>query len=157
MSENEFETGGAAVLSRGQVNVVRLTGLAGIIGGILMVLVAVVAWIAVSSELRAENITVSDSAPMLAGQTVAGPLTAYMQAEAIRTSSLDIGGGKTFAELDRDDPLRETVMNGSFLRASLFTSVISFGVALLAGGVGILFILFGWALRVVVPSLPKTA
>ena len=38
------------------------------------------------------------------------------------------------AELPQDDPTRETVMNGSFLRASLFTSVVSFGVAAMAMG-----------------------
>lgn len=46
-----------------------------------------------------------------------------------------------------DDPLRATLMNASFLRASLFTSVVSFGVAAFAMGMGVLSILFGWALR----------
>ena len=39
--------------------------------------------------------------------------------------------------------LRDTVMNASFLRASLFTSVVAFGVATLVAGLGVLFILFG--------------
>jgi hypothetical protein len=39
------------------------------------------------------------------------------------------------------------MMNASFLRASLFTSVVSFGVAAFAMGIGILSILFGWALH----------
>ncbi|QAY72750.1 aromatic ring-opening dioxygenase LigA [Agromyces protaetiae] len=157
MSENDFETGGAAVLNRGQVRVVRLTGLAGVIIGIAMVLVAIAAWIFVSAELRSENITISDDAPILAGQQVGGPISAYVQAEVIRSHSLDMAGGKTFAELDREDPLRATVMNGSFLRASLFTSVISYGLALLAMGVGVMFILFGWSLRTVIPPLRKTS
>jgi hypothetical protein len=38
-------------------------------------------------------------------------------------------------------------MNGSFLRSSLFTSVIAFGVALFAAGVGVLAIVIGWALN----------
>jgi hypothetical protein len=38
------------------------------------------------------------------------------------------------------------MMNASFLRASLFTSVVSFGVAAFAMGMGILSILFGAAL-----------
>jgi hypothetical protein len=37
-------------------------------------------------------------------------------------------------------------MNGSFLRASLFTSVVSFGVAFFAFGVGVVSLLIGWAL-----------
>ena len=42
---------------------------------------------------------------------------------------------------------RTTMMNASFLRASLFTSVVAFGVAVLVMGLGLLFILVGWALR----------
>lgn len=150
----EFETGGA-VLSRTQVNVVRLVGLAGIIGGILLVLVAIVAWIGVSSQLRAENIVIPDDAPILAGKVVDGPIDAFVQAGVIDMHARAMADGKTYAELDQDDPLRTVVMNASFLRASLFTSVISFGIALFAGGVGFLFLLFGWALRTIVPPLPK--
>ena len=58
-----------------------------------------------------------------------------------------MSGGKTYAELDMDDPVRATLMNASFLRASLFTSVVSFGVAAFAMGVGILSLLSGVALR----------
>jgi hypothetical protein len=150
----EFETGGA-VLSRTQVNVVRLTGLAGIIGGILLIVVAVVAWVGVSSQLRAENIVIPDDAPIFAGKVVDGPIDAYVQAGVIDMHARDMADGKTYSELDQDDPLRTTVMNASFLRASLFTSVIAFGIALFAGGVGVLFLLFGWSLRVLVPPVPK--
>jgi hypothetical protein len=38
-------------------------------------------------------------------------------------------------------------MNGSFLRASLFTSVVAFGVSALVVGVGLMFILLGITLR----------
>jgi hypothetical protein len=38
-------------------------------------------------------------------------------------------------------------MNGSFLRASLFTSVVSFGIAAMAMGLGVVFVLIGVALR----------
>ena len=37
-------------------------------------------------------------------------------------------------------------MTASFLRASLFTSVVSFGIAAMAMGLGVLFILVGIAL-----------
>ncbi|SFR66263.1 hypothetical protein SAMN05428970_0005 [Agromyces sp. CF514] len=155
MTEN-FETGGA-VLNRTQVNVVRLTGLAGIIGGILLIVVAIVAWASVSNQLAAEKIVIPDDAPILAGQTVNGPIDAFVQAGVIAMHAEEIGGGKTYAELDQDDPVRTTVMNASFLRASLFTSVVAFGVALFAGAVGAMFVLFGWSLRTIVPPLPKTA
>ena len=38
-------------------------------------------------------------------------------------------------------------MTGSFLRASLFTSVVAFGVAFMAFGVGIVLVLVGIAFR----------
>ena len=77
---------------------------------------------------------------------------AFVQADAINRHALEATGGKTYAELDKDDPLRGTAMNGSFLRASLFTSVIAFGVALFAIGVGVLSILLGWGLRLAAPA-----
>jgi len=53
-------------------------------------------------------------------------------------------------------------MNGSFLRASLFTSVVAYGVAALVMGLGVLFALLGFALRkvsttTVITSAPATA
>src|SRR6478736_1512261 len=122
---------------------IRLSGLAGIVGGILLIVVAVIAWFAVSSQLRAENIVIPDDAIAFQGKVVDGPIDALIQANIIATHALEASGGKTYAELDRDDPLRTTVMNASFLRTSLFTSVVSFGVAAFAAGVGVLMLLFG--------------
>ncbi len=51
-----------------------------------------------------------------------GPLEAFVQAGVINTHALKATGGKTYAQLDKEDPLRATAMNGSFLRSSLFTS-----------------------------------
>ncbi|MCW2680873.1 MAG: aromatic ring-opening dioxygenase LigA, partial [Frankiales bacterium] len=84
-----------------------------------------------------------------AGEPVDGPLTAYYEADIIEHHALASSKGKTYAELDREDPVRATVMNGSFLRASLFTSVVSFGVAAMAMGLGLIFVLIGFALRAV--------
>jgi len=111
----------------------------------------------------------------LAGKSVQDPFTAFAQANAINHHALAGTDGKTYAELgalitakkaelsaagksDADvakdvDVLklqgqRTTIMNGSFLRASLFTSVVAFGIAALVIGLGILFILVGYALRV---------
>jgi hypothetical protein len=47
-------------------------------------------------------------------------------------------------------------MNGSFLRASLFTSVVSFGIAAMAMGLGVVFVLIGSALRMV-SRTPRTS
>jgi hypothetical protein len=122
-------------------------GILGIIGGILLIVVAVIAWIGVTTQLTAENITIPDDAVAFQGQQVNGPITAYVQADIINTHALAASGGKTYAELDQDDPVRNTVMQASFLRASLFTSVVAYGVALFAAGMGVLAILFGWALH----------
>jgi hypothetical protein len=126
---------------------VRGIGLVSIIAGIVLILAGIGTWIVVSNQLSAEEITVSDDASFMAGRHVNGPLTAYAQAEVINKHALEASGGQTYAELDQDDPTRQTVMTASFLRASLFTSVVAFGVAALVVGLGILFLLLGLALR----------
>ena len=126
---------------------VKAVGILGILAGVLLIVVGIVAWIMVSTQLRAENITIPDDAMAFQGQTVAGPFTAYVQADIIQHHALEASEGRTYAELDQDDALRATMMNASFLRASLFTSVVSFGVAAFAIGIGILSIMFGWALH----------
>lgn len=139
---------------------IRLIGLITALVGVLFIVAGGVTWGMVSTKLAAENITVSADAPMLAGAKVAGPLEAFVQADVISGHALKATNGKTYAELEREDPLRVTAMNASFLRASLFTSVIAFGVALFAIGVGVIAILVGWALRLVgaqgVPVLVET-
>ena len=130
-----------------QVGLVKAAGILGIIGGILLILVAVIAWIGVTNQLMAENITIPDDAAAFQGQQVTGPFTAFVQADVINKHALEASGGKTYAELAQDDPVRETVMQASFLRASLFTSVVAYGVALFAAGMGVLSILFGWAIH----------
>ncbi|WP_424448011.1 aromatic ring-opening dioxygenase LigA [Microbacterium arborescens] len=130
-----------------RAGLVKILGVLGILGGVVLIVGGIVVWSIVSSQLRAENITVPDDAAAFQGQTVAGPLTAYVQADIIQHHALDASGGKTYAELEKDDPVRATMMNASFLRASLFTSVVSFGVAAFAMGVGILSIIFGFAVH----------
>jgi ABC-type sugar transport system permease subunit len=116
-----------------------------VIGAVFMIS-GVGAWFAVSSQLADENITVSDDAGRFAGEPVDGPFTAYEQANVINKHALEATGGKTYAELDSDDPLRQTAMTASFLRASLFTSVVAFGLAAMAFGVGLALALLGSAL-----------
>ena len=50
----------------------------------------------------------------------------------IDTRALEATGGLRYAELDREDPLREVAAAASFLQASLFTSVLAFGAAAMA-------------------------
>jgi hypothetical protein len=115
--------------------------------GVIFAVAGVVTYVMVANELKAEKITVSEDAANFAGQDVSGPLTAYAEAEVINKHALEATGGKTYAELDREDPARTTAMQASFLRASLFTSVVAFGVAALATVLGIVLVLIGWALR----------
>ena len=114
-------------------------------------------WIAVSANLKAEKITVSQDAAAFGGQLVDTPWEAWAQADIINKHALKASDGKTYSELDKENPVRETMMNGSFLRASLFTSVVAFGVALLVLGLGIVFIITGEALRRVAVRLDAPA
>ncbi len=118
-----------------------------IVAGIIFALAGAGTWAAVQYNLSQEKITVSDDAAFFAGAPVDGPLTAFMQAEVINTHYLESTEGKTYAELDREDPLRQVAMNASFLRASLFTSVVAFGVALMAMGLGAVLTLAGVGIR----------
>ena len=113
------------------------------VAGIFLIVAGAGTWYTVSDQLAAENITVADDASCQAGQAVNGPLEAYCQADIINHHALEATGGKTYAELDREDPLRAVAQSASFLRASLFTSVVAFGVAAFAIGMGVLSLLTG--------------
>jgi hypothetical protein len=124
----------------------RLLAILTIVGGVIMAIAGVITWIVVTEQLSDEHITVSGDADNFAGDDVDGPFTAFEQADVINTHALEETDGLTYAQLEQDDPRRDTVMTASFLRASLFTSVVSFGVAAFAFGVGILLVVIGWAL-----------
>jgi protein-disulfide isomerase len=126
-------------------------GLVLIIAGLIFAVAGVVAYVAVQQTLSDQKIVVSDDADMLAGKDVKGPFTAYAQAMVIGKQAKHIAGGKTYAELPQNDPNRDTVMTASFLQASLFTSVVAFGVAAMATVLGLLLVLLGWGLRRAAP------
>lgn len=104
------------------------------------------AWLLVRQRLLAEKIFVEKNATRFAGARVAGPMTAYYQADTIGRNALKASDGRTYAELPAGDPAAKTALTASFLRASLFTSVIAFGVAALTGGLGVVLIIVGRAL-----------
>jgi ABC-type sugar transport system permease subunit len=167
---------------------VKLIGMLTIIAGVLMIVAGGATWFMVTTQLKAEHITVAavtDKNPgRLAGKPVAGPFTAYAQADAINHHALEGANNRTYAQLGDDanalkaklaasglskgevaknpDVLalaatRDSTMNGSFLRASLFTSVVAFGVAVLVMGLGLLFALLGLALTKVSRSVVVTS
>ncbi|MBZ2195802.1 aromatic ring-opening dioxygenase LigA [Occultella gossypii] len=145
----------------GAAKFARLTGLILLIAGIVFVLAGGTTWGVVTSQLKAEEITISEDARWFAGQQVGGPLTAFSQADIINTHALHATEGRTYAELgaamseveegsaehEELAAQRATVMNASFLRASLFTSVVAYGVAALVVGLGVLLGFAGVAFR----------
>jgi ABC-type sugar transport system permease subunit len=124
----------------------RVVGISAIVVGLIFAIAGTVAYILVHNTLADQKITVSDDAAMFGGQQVEGPFTAYAQAMVIGEHAQKIAGGKTYAELPQDDPNRNTVMTASFLQASLFTSVVAFGVSALVIVLGILLAFVGWAM-----------
>lgn len=159
---------------------VKLIGLLTIVAGLIMIVAGGVTWGMVTSQLKAEHITVSavteEEPGALAGKAVAGPFTAFAQANAINHHALAGSEGQTYAqigdaakelkaqlaadgaseaEIAKDADVlalaaqRTSVMNGAFLRTSLFSSVIAYGVAALAIGLGVLFALIGFAIRTI--------
>lgn len=124
----------------------RAASIGAIILGILMIVGGGATWFVVSDTLDRQEITVSEDG-CLGGQEVNGPFTAYCQADIIEEHTLNSTDGLTYAQLDQDDPRRELAMNSSFLQASLFTSVLAFGVSAMAIGMGVIFILIGLGIR----------
>lgn len=147
----------------------KIVGIISIVAGLIMIIAGVLTWGVVSSQLKAENITVPGDSQLMggafAGKPVAGPLTAYAQADAINMHAMKSSDGLTYAELgakaseareagdealaDEYTATRTTVMNASFLRSSLFSSVIAYGVAALVMGLGVIIGLIGWSLTTV--------
>lgn len=124
----------------------KAASLASIVLGVLMILGGATTWIVVGNTLDDQQIVTSDDA-CLPGQRVNGPFTAYCEAKVIEEHTLEATGGLYYAEMDRDNPLRQTAATSSFLQASLFTSVLAFGVAAMAVGMGLLFVLIGLGMR----------
>ncbi len=124
----------------------KYASIGAIVLGALMLVASIGTWTLVSSTLAEQEITTPGDA-CLPDRQVRGPFTAYCQADIIEKHTMNSTGGLTYAQLDREDPLRQVAMNSSFLQASLFTSVLAFGTAAMAGAVGILFILIGLGIR----------
>ena len=125
----------------------KLASLGSIIFGVILIVAAIATWTLVSSTLSDQRITTPDNAVCLEDREVRGPFTAYCQAMTIDRNVLETTDGLRYAELPRDDERRGVAQNASFLQASLFTSVLSFGVSAMAAGMGVLFVLIGLGMR----------
>ena len=147
MSDTTTTTPDVPVEAKQGHGFVKVSGLIVAIIGAIMLIGGAGTWVLVQTSLSDERITVAEDASSNAGKAVNGPFTAYSEALIIEQHALEASEGKTYAELDREDPVRVTVMNGSFLRASLFTSVLAFGVSAMAMGLGLVQILLGVSMR----------
>ena len=116
----------------------------------------------VRQELIAQNITTPDDAS-IPGVRVDSPATAKSMADIIDKHALETTGGKTYSEMDREDPKRAVAFQASALRTSLYTSVMAFNVGDLVIGLGALIAVLGLAIGgvgialegLVVPALAK--
>lgn len=140
------ETQAPSVGTRSFPRAARIAAIVAMVAGVLMTVAGATTWYMVQSNLADERITVSEDSPRFANDAVNGPFTAFQEAQMIEKHYLESTGGKTYAEIEREDPSRATAQTASFLRASLFTSVIAFGVAAMAFGLGLVLIFLGFGL-----------
>ncbi len=96
----------------------------------------------VRDAIVAENIITTEDAS-IPNVLVNDAATARAQADIIEEHALDITGGLTYSELDRDDPLRETAFTAANLRTSLNLAVMGFEVSNLVIGLGAFMIVIG--------------
>lgn len=126
-------------------------GIAAMIIGALMFLTGLGAWALTATQLGEQQITVAEDAPFLAGTRVNNPFAAFAQSEIINTHAMNATGGRTFAEIEQGDPIRETAQTASFLRSALFTSVLAFGLSALLSLLGLLSMIIGHAIMKLSP------
>jgi len=116
----------------------------------------------VRDELIAQKITTPEDAS-IPNARVDSPATAKAMADIIDQHALKATGGKTYSEMERDDPARATAFQASALRTSLYTSVMAFNVGDLVIGLGALIAVLGLAIGgvgialegLVVPALAR--
>jgi hypothetical protein len=117
-------------------------GLGLLIGGGYMVSEARAAHDEVRDALAAERIITAEDAeiPLATVDTAA---EARAQADVIQKHALAITEGKTYSELERTDPRRNTYLQAVTLRTALMESYLAFKVADLVAGVGVIVALLG--------------
>ncbi len=117
-------------------------GLVFIGGGIFMVVQGQSAKDEVRAAVVSEGIITSEDAS-IPNVLVDNAAKAKSEADVIEVHYLEITGGKTYAELDRDDPNRETAFRAVQLRTSLNLAVMGFKVSDLVIGMGVFMIVVG--------------
>ncbi len=117
-------------------------GLVFIGGGIYMLTEGISAKDDVRDAVVSENIITSEDAS-IPNVLVDSAETAQAESDVIEVHYLEITGGKTYADLDRDDPNRETAFRAVQLRTSLNLAVMGFRVSDLVIGMSIFMIVIG--------------
>jgi hypothetical protein len=117
-------------------------GIGFIVGGIYMMLEGQEAYDEVQDAVLAENIVTPEDAT-IPNVRVTDAETARAQAAVIEKHYLEQTGGKTYAELDREDPNRETAFRAATLRTSLNLAVMGFKVSELVIGMGVFMAAIG--------------
>lgn len=92
----------------------RLIAIPVMVAGVIRAATGLFTWFSVKHRMAEEQITVSSDSYHFSGRTVDGPVAAFERASTIKHHELEGTGGKTYAQLDRDDPLRATAMDVSF-------------------------------------------
>lgn len=111
----------------------------------------------VRDAIVAENIITPEDAS-IPSVLVDSSATAKAQAAVIEKHYLESTGGKTYAELDRDDPARETAFTAANLRTSLNLAVMGFEISDLVIGMGIFIVVIGASFVVfIAPAIYYTA
>jgi hypothetical protein len=144
---------------------VALLGAAFVIGGLTMAFMGYQARQEVVQALVDENLSVSDPATLLTFEGARAPegvevpevvidtaAEARAQALVIRTHTLTRTEGKTYSEMDREDPNRAFYLDSLVLQDSLNQAYASLQISLLVIGVGVAF--FGAGSGTLVFGLP---
>lgn len=130
-------------------------GLALVAGGSFFIAKGMAAKAEIRAALLEERITTSQDAEKVGGKAgvlVSDPRTAKWQSDTIKLHTLGRWG--PYSQMAREDPNRQTYVNGVALRSALNLAILGWGVADLAIGTGAFVILAGVAtLGVAVPVL----
>jgi len=113
-----------------------------IAGGVYMMIQGRDAHDEVRDAVIAENIVTPEDAS-IPNVRVDDADSAKAQADVIEKHYLELTGGKTYADLDREDPNRETAFRAATLRTSLNLAVMGFKVSDLVVGLGAFLIVMG--------------
>jgi len=144
---------------------ISATGILFVIAGAILLLQADHTRSELQDSLARENITGSDPEILMTYEGARAPegveipevvidtaMEAYYQAQVIRTHTLNITEGKTYADLDREDPDRALYITSLTLQNSLYMAHMGLEITRLIAGLGVAF--FGLGAGMLVFGLP---